>query len=81
MKIALVGNRDGRSVINWLGVIAVSGIVATISLASVSAFMLVTNWFSLPTLILVVALCVGSLIGFSIQRALQLPIEQLPPFK
>ena len=81
MKVVLVGNRHGNAAINWPGVLAASGIVAAISLAGASVFMLATSWFSPPTLILVVALCVGTVVGLSIQRSLQLPIDQLTPLK
>ena len=81
MKVVLVGNRHGNAVINWHGVLAVSGIVAAISLAGASVFMLATSWFSPPTAILAVALSVGTIVGFGIQRSLQLPIDQLTPLK
>ena len=81
MKVVLVGKRHGNAVINWPGVLAVSGILTAISLAVASVFMLATGWFSPPALILVAALCVGTVVGSSIQRSLQLPIEQLTPLK
>ena len=81
MKVVLVGNRHGNAVINWPGVLAVSGIVAAITLAVASVFMLATGWFSPPSLILTAALCAGTVVGSSIQRSLQLPIDQLTPLK
>ena len=81
MKVVLVGNRNGNAVINWSGVLAASGIIAAVSLAGASAFMIATSWFSPPTLILAVALGVGTIVGFGIQRSLQLPIDQLPRLK
>lgn len=81
MKVILVGNRHGNAVINWPGVLAVSGIVAAISLAGASVFMLATSWFSPLTLILAVAITVGAVVGLGIQRSLQLPIDQLTPLK
>jgi hypothetical protein len=78
MRVDLVVNRDGKAAVNWLGVLAVSAIVAAISFAVFAVFMFATGWFSLTALILVVALCVGGVVGSCVQRSWQLPVDRLP---
>ena len=81
MKIILVGKCDGKAIVNWPGVLGSASIVAALAMVGAAAFMVTLGWFSPLVLVMAAILIPALVVGMSVQRALQLPIEQLKPLK
>ena len=79
MKLVLVGNRNGKTVINWPGVIGSFLIAATIAIAGAAALMIAFNWFSLPGLLFPAILVAACITGFAVRRSLNLSTKELAP--
>ena len=79
MKLVLVGNRNGKAVINWPGVFASFLITSTLAIAGAAALMIVFNWFSLPGLLIPGILGAACIIGFGVRRALNQSKKELEP--
>lgn len=80
MKMILVGNRDGKAVANWSGVLASALWVTTLAVTGAAVTMFALNWFS-PVALIMAALLGVLVIATGVQRAFQLPVDQLQPLK
>ena len=82
MRIVLVGNRDGKAVVNWPGVLTTTLICSALAMLGVglATFMLPLPWFS-PVSIVLAAVMGVSMVGTWVLLSLRLPVEKLTPLE
>ena len=82
MKLILVGIREGKPVVHWLGVIATSLLVASVVTAGagLTCFLLDRSFFLLPSaLLFVLPMSLCTIVSANVARGLRLPPDQLSP--
>jgi len=82
MQIIVVGNRDGKRVVRWSGVLwLVLTCVLCGGVFPGLLYRLIAGAWSLPAFVLPGAIAVGAVFGSFLAKGMKTPISQLPPVK
>lgn len=81
IQIPLVGVREGRRVISWMGVLLLLAILVPLTFASAEAtyYLLCRKWIPPLQTLLIIFPAMGGILGGLIARSKSVPLDQLPP--